>query len=80
MRLVGEPPELEGVPGVTDVRVHEGVLTCQLEGEPGPLLTALQGVPIHDLLIEPARLEEAFMEYYAGDEPDVLPAGEGGAR
>ena len=77
MRLTGEPPALEGIPGVTDVRLHDGVLTCQLEGDPGPLLTALQGVAIEDLLIEPARLEEAFMEYYADDVADVPPAGEG---
>ena len=80
MRLAGEPPVLEGVPGVTDVRVHDGLLTCQLEGEPGPLLAALQGVPIDDLLIEPARLEEAFMEYYAEDEPDVVAGEEGSGR
>jgi hypothetical protein len=43
------------------------VLTCQLEGDPGPLLGALQAVSVTDLLIEPARLEEAFMEYYAPD-------------
>jgi len=67
MRLAGEPPVLEGVAGVSDVRAHEGLLTCQLEGDPGPLVAALQGAAIHDLLIEPARLEEAFMEYYADD-------------
>jgi ABC-2 type transport system ATP-binding protein len=76
MRLAGEPPVLDGVPGVSQVHLHEGVLTCQLEGEPGPLLAALEGVAIYDLLIEPARLEEAFMEYYAPDEADI-PAEEG---
>jgi ABC-2 type transport system ATP-binding protein len=77
IRLAGEPPMLEDVPGVSDIRVHEGVLTCQLEGEPGPLLAALRDKPIQDLLIEPARLEEAFMEYYADDAD--RPAGEGSA-
>ncbi|MEX1296076.1 MAG: ABC transporter ATP-binding protein [Candidatus Limnocylindrales bacterium] len=76
MRLDGAAPALDGVEGVTEVHVRDDVLTCQLEGEPGPLLTALQGAPIRDLLIEPARLEEAFMEYYAPDEADVVPAGE----
>ena len=47
--------------------MHEGVLPCQLEGDPAPLISALQGVGIRDLLIEPARLEEAFMDYYAED-------------
>ncbi len=75
IRLEGDAPELDGVPGVSEVHVREGVLTCQLEGDPGPLVAALQGVGIHDLLIEPARLEEAFMEYYAEDsatEPELV--------
>ena len=77
IRLAGDIPALDGVPGVTDVRVRDGVLTCQLDGDPGPLIAALQGVPVRDLLIEPARLEEAFMDYYAGDE--VSPDGDGAA-
>jgi ABC-2 type transport system ATP-binding protein len=71
MRLDGPPPALDGLPGVSDVRVEDDLLTCQLEGEPGPLVAALQGVGIRDLLIEPARLEEAFMEYYADETADV---------
>ena len=67
MRLDGPPPVLDGVAGVSDVWVHEDLLTCQLEGDPRPLLGAIAGAPIRDLLIEPARLEEAFMEYYAED-------------
>ena len=39
-----------------------------------PFLAALQGVAVRDLLIEPARLEEAFLEYY-----DDAPAGMTGA-
>jgi len=69
IRLEGEPPVLDGVAGVSDVRVRgAGLVTCQLEGDVGPFLAALQGIHIHDLLIEPARLEEAFLEYYAQDE------------
>lgn len=34
-----------------------------------PFLAAISGMTIHDLTIEPARLEEAFLEFYA---PDVL--------
>jgi ABC-2 type transport system ATP-binding protein len=67
LRAVGTPPDLAGVAGISDVHVDGDVLSCQLEGDPGPLIAALQGIPIHDLLIEPARLEEAFMEYYADD-------------
>ena len=67
LRFAGSPPQLAGVPGISDVHLHDDVLTCQLEGDPGPLLGALQAVSVTDLLIEPARLEEAFMEYYATD-------------
>ena len=35
LRLSGPPPALDGVPGVTDVRVAEGRLTCRLEGDVG---------------------------------------------
>ena len=74
IRLGAEAPQLDGVAGVSDVRIRDGVLTCRLEGDPGPLLAALQGATILDLLIEPARLEDAFMEYYADD--DDFAAGE----
>jgi ABC-2 type transport system ATP-binding protein len=67
LRFSGPAPALEGLPGLSDIHVRDGILTCQLEGDPGPLLAALRGSSIGDLLIEPARLEEAFMEYYASD-------------
>ena len=67
MRLEGPPPQLVGVPGVSDVRVGEGRLSCRLEGDAAPFLAAIAGATIHDLTIEPARLEEAFLEFYAPD-------------
>lgn len=67
LRFDGHAPSLDGVPGISDVHVHDDLLTCQLEGEPGPLLATLGSIGVRDLLIEPARLEEAFMEYYASD-------------
>lgn len=76
MRLDGAAPQLEHVDGISDIRLHEGVLTCQLEGDPAPFLAAVAGIAVSDLLIEPARLEEAFMEYYAADDDVAL--GEGG--
>jgi hypothetical protein len=39
-------------------------VTCSLDGDPGPFLAALAGAPVADLLIEPARLEDAFLELY----------------
>jgi ABC-2 type transport system ATP-binding protein len=67
MRLDGTPPSLAGVAGVSDVTVGEGRLSCRLEGDVGPFLAAIAGSAIHDLTIEPARLEEAFLEFYAAD-------------
>ncbi|MFN8621160.1 MAG: ABC transporter ATP-binding protein [Chloroflexota bacterium] len=73
-RLGGPAPDLAGVPGVSAVEVKDGLLRCDLEGDVGPFLAAIAGARITDLTIEPARLEEAFLEYY-----DDHAAGGGGA-
>lgn len=65
MRVSGEGPRLESIPGVSEVKLRDGLLTCQLDGDVGPFLAAIRDFEVHDLLIEPARLEEAFLEYYA---------------
>jgi ABC-2 type transport system ATP-binding protein len=67
LRLDGSPPSLDGIPGVSDVEVGAGWLTCRLEGDVGPFLAAIAGCAIHDMTIEPARLEEAFLEFYESD-------------
>src|SRR3954454_3307676 len=67
MRLAGTPPDLSRVGGVSDIETGEGWLRCRLEGDVGPFLAAIAGHQIHDLTIEPARLEEAFLEFYAED-------------
>jgi ABC-2 type transport system ATP-binding protein len=66
MRLAGPAPALAGVAGVTALETHDGILRCQLEGDMGPFLRAIEGAPIADLTIEPAHLEEAFLEFYEG--------------
>ena len=65
MRLTGPAPALAGVAGVSNLDVRGNVLRCQLEGDVGPFLRAIEGAPIADLTIEPAHLEEAFLEFYA---------------
>jgi ABC-2 type transport system ATP-binding protein len=67
IRLSGPAPVLDGVAGVSDVASGDGWLTCRLEGDIGPFLATIQGHAIHDLTIEPARLEEAFLEFYESD-------------
>jgi ABC-2 type transport system ATP-binding protein len=65
LRLDGPPPTLDGVPGVSNLVVAaDGRVTCQLEGDMRPFLAAIAGSPITDLTIEPAHLEEAFLELY----------------
>jgi ABC-2 type transport system ATP-binding protein len=71
LRVAGDPPRLEGVPGVNNVRVAaDGRITCQLDGDVGPFLAAIAGHNVTDLTIEPAHLEEVFLELYEDDEPD----------
>ena len=58
------PPSLDRVPGVFDVRIIGERVTCQLEGDVEPFLASLRGTSIVDLTIEPARLEDVFLELY----------------
>jgi ABC-2 type transport system ATP-binding protein len=67
MRVAGPAPSLAGIAGVTDVVTVDGHLRCQLEGDVRPFLAAIAGSPVTDLTIEPARLEEAFLEFYADE-------------
>jgi beta-exotoxin I transport system ATP-binding protein len=67
----GELPALDGVAGVSCIaRTADGRLTCQLEGDVAPFLAAIAGHRITDLTIEPAHLEEAFLELYEGEDVD----------
>jgi ABC-2 type transport system ATP-binding protein len=67
MRLGGPAPSLDGVPGVSEVIASAGRLDCALEGDPRPFLAAIAGAEVLDLVIEPARLEDAFLELYEGE-------------
>jgi ABC-2 type transport system ATP-binding protein len=68
MRLDGAPPRLDVVSGVSGVETSKGHLTCRIEGDLRPFLAAIAGAPILDLTIEPAHLEEAFLELYEDTE------------
>ena len=61
-------PDLSGVPGLADVTVQGDRLRATLLGEVAPFVRAVASPDLLDLTIEPARLEEAFLEFYAGDE------------
>jgi len=64
---------------VSEVGVGDGVLTCSLAGDPGPFLEALRGIALTDLVIEPARLEDVFLELYAGEAADEAAYAQGDA-
>ena len=68
IRFDGPAPDLSGVAGVMELTVGDGLAAFALEGDPRPFLAALEGAPVSDLVVEPARLEDAFLEYYAGEE------------
>ena len=58
---------LASLSGVSAFEAGDERIAFGLEGDVGPLLRALAGAPVTDLTIEPARLEDAFLELY--DEP-----------
>jgi ABC-2 type transport system ATP-binding protein len=68
LRFTGTAPALDGVEGVSGVEVVAGLLTCELVGDPRPFLGAISATAVTDLVIEPARLEDAFLELYQGEE------------
>ena len=77
LRVYGTPPDLRGIAGVSDARVDGDRLTCRVEGDVGPFLAAISSATVRDLTIEPARLEEAFLEFYAPDPLDDAGDGAG---
>ena len=69
LRFDGPAPDLAGVEGVEDVRVDGGGPRLHARRRArGAFLAAIAGVAVTDLVIEPARLEDAFLELYAGEE------------
>jgi ABC-2 type transport system ATP-binding protein len=69
LRWRGSVPDLSAIPGLADVRVQGDRLHATLLGDVAPFVRAVASPSLVDLTIEPARLEEAFLEYYAGDGP-----------
>ncbi|MBA3688312.1 MAG: ABC transporter ATP-binding protein [Chloroflexi bacterium] len=68
LRWRGAAPELAGIPGLADVRVDGNKMSATLLGDVSEFVRAIASPSLEDLTIEPARLEEAFLEYYAGDD------------
>ena len=68
LRWRGVAPDLDGVPGLAEVKVDGNRMSATLLGDVSGFVRAIASPSLEDLTIEPARLEEAFLEYYAGDD------------
>ena len=66
--ILSEPAEITApLPaGSRNVATSERTITFEVEGVVGPLLESLKGLPIADLEIDEARLEEVVLRYYRG--------------
>jgi ABC-2 type transport system ATP-binding protein len=63
------PPDLSGVSGVSHVAVHGQRVSLQVQGSTGPLIDALAGTGVQELVSREPSLEELFLAHYgASDE------------
>lgn len=62
--FTGEPPDLEGIDGVSHLRVTDQTLHCSVGGDVGPVLERLAGHHVTDLISHEASLEEIFLAHY----------------
>jgi ABC-2 type transport system ATP-binding protein len=67
IRWRGAAPEPGTIPGLEDVTVDGDRLFGTLHGDVSEFVRAVASPSLEDLTIEPASLEEAFLEYYADD-------------
>ena len=58
-------PDMSALPGLEDVQVDGNRVIGMLSGEVAGFVRAIASPSLEDLTIEPASLEEAFLEYYA---------------
>jgi ABC-2 type transport system ATP-binding protein len=63
----GAAPDATTIPGLADVTVDGDRLFATLHGDVSEFVRAVASPSLRDLTIEPASLEEAFLEYYAED-------------
>jgi len=75
LRWRGAAPDLTDIPGLGDVVALGDRVTATLLGSVGPFVRAIASPNLEDLTIEPASLEEAFLEYYT--DADSSPGGRG---
>jgi ABC-2 type transport system ATP-binding protein len=71
IRWRGAAPDPATLPGVEDVTIDGDRLFGTLHGDVSEFVRAVASPSLEDLTIEPASLEEAFLEYYADGEEDA---------
>jgi ABC-2 type transport system ATP-binding protein len=71
LRWRGGTPDLDALPGLEDVQVDGDRVVGMLSGEVAGFVRAIASPSLEDLTIEPASLEEAFLEYYATTEEEA---------
>ncbi|MCV0402499.1 MAG: ABC transporter ATP-binding protein [Chloroflexi bacterium] len=77
LRWNGAAPDPSTLPGLEDVQVDGNRLMGTLSGEVAGFIRSIASPNLEDLTIEPASLEEAFLEYYAGDPAADIPQRDG---
>ena len=60
----GEPPDLTDVPGVVALDIEGHRVRCQVRGSMDPLLKAVAGAGVQELLSREPSLEELFLVHY----------------
>jgi ABC-2 type transport system ATP-binding protein len=68
--FAGTPPDLSGVPGVSDVRTSGHEVRLELRGPAGPLVRRLATTDVTTLLSREPSLEELFLNHYGTDSTD----------
>ncbi|MGI8829421.1 MAG: ABC transporter ATP-binding protein, partial [Candidatus Limnocylindria bacterium] len=77
LRWRGAAPDPASLPGLEDVQIDGNRLIGTLSGEVAGFIRSIASPNLDDLTIEPASLEEAFLEYYAADDPSAEPQRDG---
>jgi hypothetical protein len=60
---------IAALPGVSALEARDDRLAFGLDGDVTPMLRLLEGAALADLTIEPASLEDAFLELYDESAP-----------
>jgi ABC-2 type transport system ATP-binding protein len=71
LRWRGAAPDPTTLPGLADVVIDGDRISGTLSGEIAGFVRSIASPNLEDLIIEPASLEEAFLEYYADGEGEV---------